>query len=264
MPRDNIDYSNTIIYKIFCKDSNISDMYVGHTTNFIKRKYQHKTLCNSSKKIKMYEIIRENGGWENWIMIEIEKYNCKDSTEARIREQEHYDKLKPSLNKINPITNNPDKICSIDSLMNESFFIETLTNNLENNICSSNNTKKYSCIKCIYYTNNKTDYNKHLTTNKHIEGNSKCVFNNIKVNNKKYICHNCNKIYKDNSGLWKHKQKCEKTKSIELNNTNITSQFTPDLLLSILNHNKTLSDIALEQSKIIFEQSKFLHLNTNS
>ena len=39
-------------------------------------------------------------------MIEIAKYNCQDATEARIREQEHYDLLNPSLNFIKPISNN--------------------------------------------------------------------------------------------------------------------------------------------------------------
>jgi len=35
MPKENIDYSNTIIYKICCSDFSITDLYVGHTTNFV-------------------------------------------------------------------------------------------------------------------------------------------------------------------------------------------------------------------------------------
>ena len=38
MPKKEINYQNTIIYKIRCKDLNIKDVYVGHTTNFIQRK----------------------------------------------------------------------------------------------------------------------------------------------------------------------------------------------------------------------------------
>ena len=30
MPKNEIDYSNTIIYKIICKDENIKDLYVAH------------------------------------------------------------------------------------------------------------------------------------------------------------------------------------------------------------------------------------------
>ena len=59
MPKETIDYSNTIIYKIYCKDSSIYDFYVGHTTNFIKRKSLHKSSCsNKNNKLKIYEIIR--------------------------------------------------------------------------------------------------------------------------------------------------------------------------------------------------------------
>ena len=39
MPKNEIDYSNTIIYKITCLDPNITDVYVGHTTNFVQRKH---------------------------------------------------------------------------------------------------------------------------------------------------------------------------------------------------------------------------------
>ena len=34
MPRKEIDYSKTVIYKIVCNDLNVKDVYVGHTTDF--------------------------------------------------------------------------------------------------------------------------------------------------------------------------------------------------------------------------------------
>ena len=53
-----VDYSNTIIYKIYCKDECITDIYVGHTTNFIQRKSGHKAACNNEKNdLKIYKII---------------------------------------------------------------------------------------------------------------------------------------------------------------------------------------------------------------
>jgi len=36
MPKVEIDYSQTIIYKICCKDPNITDIYIGHTSNLYK------------------------------------------------------------------------------------------------------------------------------------------------------------------------------------------------------------------------------------
>ena len=73
MPKTPIDYSKTIIYKIVCKDLNVKDVYVGHTTDFIRRKRQHNSVCNCETSLrhnlKVYQLIRDSGGWENWSMI---------------------------------------------------------------------------------------------------------------------------------------------------------------------------------------------------
>jgi hypothetical protein len=102
MPRLPIDYSKTIIYKIVCNDLNINDVYVGSTTDFTRRKRQHKHCCNSEKSksynYKVYQTIRCNGGWDNFTMIEIEKYNCNDSNEAHARERHYYELLNTTLN----------------------------------------------------------------------------------------------------------------------------------------------------------------------
>jgi hypothetical protein len=107
MPRLPIDYSKTIIYKIVCNDLNICDVYVGSTTDFIRRKGQHKQCCNSEKSKKynrkVYQTIRTNGGWDNFTMVEIEKYPCIDSNEARTRERHYYELLNASLNMFYPI-----------------------------------------------------------------------------------------------------------------------------------------------------------------
>lgn len=107
MPRLPIDYSKTIIYKIVCNDLNICDVYVGSTTDFVRRKGQHKQSCNNEKSKKynrkVYQTIRANGGWDNFSMVEIEKYPCNDSNEARTRERHYYELLNASLNMICPI-----------------------------------------------------------------------------------------------------------------------------------------------------------------
>ena len=117
MPKIDVDYSNTIIYKIYCKDETIKDVYVGHTTNFIQRKHLHKSACkNLNNTLKIYNVIRSNGGWDNWEMVEIAKYNCKDATEARIKEQEHYNDLKASLNSCPPYVDVSKYFCSTCNL----------------------------------------------------------------------------------------------------------------------------------------------------
>jgi hypothetical protein len=102
MPRLPINYSKTIIYKIVCNDLNITDCYVGHTTDFIRRKANHRSDCTNEKKggynSKVCKTMRENGGWDNCSMIEIEKYPCKDANEACAREREWFEILHSNLN----------------------------------------------------------------------------------------------------------------------------------------------------------------------
>ena len=113
MTKKIIDFSKNIIYKLVCKDLDIKDTYVGSTTDFTRRKAKHKHCCtNSSAKgyeMKVYQIIRENGGWENYDMVEIEKWPCKDSNEARSRERYWYEQLNANLNMNRPIFTKEDK-----------------------------------------------------------------------------------------------------------------------------------------------------------
>ena len=82
MPRKQIDHSKTVIYKIVCRDLSVTSCYVGSTTDFICRKNMHNRTCKNIKykyhHLKVYETIRNNGGWDNWIMLEVEKYPCND------------------------------------------------------------------------------------------------------------------------------------------------------------------------------------------
>jgi hypothetical protein len=102
MPRKPIDYSKTIFYRIVCNDLNIKDCYIGHTTNFIKRKQQHKQHCNNENlkdsNFKVYKFIRENGGWNNWSMIMIEQISCENFNEASKLERKFLEEFNGTLN----------------------------------------------------------------------------------------------------------------------------------------------------------------------
>ena len=92
MPRIPIDYSKTIIYKlVHNEDYDNANIYIGSTTDFVKRKNAHKNCCNTENSRgyndKRYQYIRENGGWNCFNMIEVEKYPCNDGNEARAREE---------------------------------------------------------------------------------------------------------------------------------------------------------------------------------
>jgi len=103
MPITPINYSKTQIYKLIHNDDiNNENIYIGSTTNFVKRKCGHKTACNNEKvkdhNLKVYKIIRSNGGWTQWSMLLVENFSCTNKTEAAVRERHWIDYYKSQLN----------------------------------------------------------------------------------------------------------------------------------------------------------------------
>ena len=99
MPRNNINYSNISIYKI----QHVNDetlLYVGQTTDFTKRKSAHKSRATKSKMndCKLYSMIRDNGGWDMFNMIEVKKFPCTNKKEAEAEEDRVMRELKATLN----------------------------------------------------------------------------------------------------------------------------------------------------------------------
>jgi len=99
----NKDYSKCVIYKIECNDKNKKDFYIGSTTNYINRQKKHKkNLLNKNHKeynYKLYNVIRENGGFDNYNFYEIEQYKATDRHDLMTREKYWIVSLNPSLNK---------------------------------------------------------------------------------------------------------------------------------------------------------------------
>jgi hypothetical protein len=75
------------------------------------------------------------------------------------------------------------------------------------NIKTQKNVKRvksvFDCDLCDYNSKNKTDYNRHLLTKKHID-----ISNEREIDVKRFDCE-CGKSYKLRQGLYKHKQNCE-------------------------------------------------------
>lgn len=84
------------MYSITPIDATIKYAYIGHTINFKSRKSQHKNTCNceTGKQYnhKIYQIIREHKGFDNWEMKPLEEYECENKNQARIRERYWFDK----------------------------------------------------------------------------------------------------------------------------------------------------------------------------
>jgi hypothetical protein len=151
-----IDYSKIVMYKLVCNDENVTDLYVGSTTDFIKRKYQHKSCSNgNSCKIascKIYTIIRDSGGWDNWQMIQIEEFPCTNGQEARDRELYWHDQLNATMN-----TNRPVK------LSNEEYYKQTREHRKQYYEQNKDRLIEYGKK---HYENNKAYYSDYYQKNK--------------------------------------------------------------------------------------------------
>ena len=101
-----VDYSKGLIYKLCCKDPTITNIYIGSTTNMRTRKNRHKHSCNNpnSKEYnyKVYQMIRECGGFDNWNIILVEYVNATSKQELEKEERVVIELLKPTLNCVIP------------------------------------------------------------------------------------------------------------------------------------------------------------------
>ena len=112
-----IDFTKGIIYKIEAID-NKDLIYIGSTSNFIKRRSDHKSRCNNPKdpahNFKLYRMIRENGGWDAFKCEIIKAYPSQNKKELFIEEEKYRQNLNSTLNS--------NKCCS------ESDILESLNN----------------------------------------------------------------------------------------------------------------------------------------
>lgn len=97
-----VNYGQNVIYKLCCKNPEIKNIYVGHTTNFRRRKSEHKSDCENKNKLcynfNVYSFIRENGCFDNWDMVLIEEYPCETKLQAHRRERYWIEFLNATLN----------------------------------------------------------------------------------------------------------------------------------------------------------------------
>ena len=89
------DYSKSIIYTIRSKDS----IYVGSTTDFANRKYQHKSsIFKNIRNSNLYKTIRDNG--YDWDMQPYKLFPCENKLELTIEEERVRQELGADLNMV--------------------------------------------------------------------------------------------------------------------------------------------------------------------
>jgi len=93
----------------------------------------------------------------------------------------------------------------------------------------------YNCELCDYTTSRLSQYSRHLETVKHLKRLNSTDFNNknLKSSQLKFNCTLCNKIYKERTGLWKHKKTCVESPSLESSSLESSSPAAPSLAVPI-------------------------------
>ena len=123
-------------------------------------------------------------------------------------------------------------------------------------------SKKYECVCCDYVTSRKSQFDRHLATDKHKkqENDSKMVVNGSeKVPKSSNFTCECGKVYKFDSGYYRHKKTCN---SLDNNNSDMNNK---DLVLYLMKENTELKQMMMEtQTQVVELLKKGTNNNTNS
>jgi len=158
MPRTPIDYSKSVIYTIIhVNDTSLN--YVGSTTSFVDRKKNHKKDCKSSQ-FKLYVMVRDNGGWDNFIMKPYKVFPCNSSIELHIEEERCRIELNATLNSQRCYTTEEQK--KEQNLENSKDYYD-----LKKEEILEKHKEKYTC-ECGSVLR-KSDKSTHNQTKKHIK-----------------------------------------------------------------------------------------------
>ena len=118
------------------------------------------------------------------------------------------------------------------------------------------NAVKYYCEKCDFKCSKQSNWSKHISTSKHING-IKMVVNgsNLMLKNAKpYKCE-CGKTYKWDSGFYRHKKKCgivQDTQVTTVSKNEIIPDIDKELLVKMLLKNSDMMEkMFLKNSEVM-------------
>lgn len=90
---------NIIFYIIKCKDPDVLFNYVGQTKNLkttIRNLRNNVKTISESKtvpgRLRICEVINNNGGWDNWQIDILEEVTFKDKEDMRLRKENWIEK----------------------------------------------------------------------------------------------------------------------------------------------------------------------------
>ena len=117
---------------------------------------------------------------------------------------------------------------------------------MNSNDFGSKGSEKYVCNTCDYITCRKSQYDRHLYTDKHKKRQISMIsINSVPKSTKPYVCEKCNKNYCDKSGLWRHTKKCILPIKDASNNYIIDTE----LVMLLIKENSELKNMMMEVIK---------------
>ena len=115
------------------------------------------------------------------------------------------------------------------------------------------NTTKFSCEKCSYFTNDKQSYDRHCLSKKHIRDESEESY--------KFTCKVCNKKYKSNVGLWRHKKTCKPPRQKKPSSTQVLEEQIKQLKEEQSKKIEVLTDLVL---KLVEKDPSIIAINNHN
>ena len=118
------------------------------------------------------------------------------------------------------------------------------------------NANKFVCEYCDFKCSKHSDWIRHIVRPKHLfrTNGYKPIQNDViqtpKTQDDMFYCE-CGKGYKYTSGLWRHKNKCNKNIKPQTATETTTPQITPEMVITLIQQNKELQQTLVEQNKTI-------------
>ena len=109
----------------------------------------------------------------------------------------------------------------------------------------------YYCKFCDYGTSKKSNINNHYMSAKHQKSMGINGSNQGLSSTQSYECQLCNKSYKDNSGLWRHKKKCQEKTEVPKEPTEEKDLSDKEIIKMLIKENSEFKTMILEVVKTI-------------
>ena len=107
--------------------------------------------------------------------------------------------------------------------------------------------EEFSCEKCVFSCSKKSDWDRHLSTRKHIS-NDNVMLEITSKNTEKFCCENCGKTYKFRQGLHVHKKTCVVNEPPIIEDQGLIKTLI-DENKELINDNKDFKNLILEMMK---------------